>query len=395
MFEEERGGPFEGPVERAAAALVAVGALTTELADAVISDYALAGALRGRHRGRAMAMRARRRSTATAEPLAAAQALARPVTVEIPWGEVTVMWVRFGDHETEVGVSGRRARSAVRVRGLPVSVQLADDQGTSATGQFGGGGGDQIEGVFTTTTPLSAHSAWLELTGQRVELQAHEGPPVEVRVEPLPPRPAGLAFIWHERASADRRRGHMGETDPALDALVAVGAVNPDDPEVRALRQVDLSLRPPGGSLPPGIPEYWERFLSQPPSSPVPPGNSVTAAIPVGVVAGPIDGALVAIDVIEAGADGLAMGVVVSPGSALPHPFGPTGRALEWWAEDDLGVVRLGSAGSSGGSQKKMRATIEFARGLDVKATVLRIILVGATERAVVTVPLGVRGEAQ
>ncbi len=396
LLEAEDSGPFSGPLDRAAAALVAVGALSEQLAGSVVADYGLACALRGRRRAWAWPRGA---GAVVPVPFAPARVLPGPIALTVQGWEMTVRWVRFGDDQTELAVSGRRAagrprRSRTPSTGPPPSLQVADDRGTSATCHFSGGHGDgDFSGTFATATPLSADTAWLDVSGQRVELPVASTPRAEVRVEPLPARPAGLGYLWHELAVSDSRFHRPGgETSAALDALVAVGAVDADDPEVKALVQVGAALQGGTGArinAPPGLPEPWAAFLGQGSPAAPPGADGVTGVASAGVVAGPVDGAYVGIDAIEAQPHGFSVEVVVSPGTALRARFeGVSGRAIEWWAKDDLGVLRLGHVGDSGGSRGKMRGTVEFTPGLDAEARMLHIMPTGRTERAVVSVVL-------
>jgi hypothetical protein len=396
LLDGEVAGPFAGPVERAAAALVAAGVLPEEVAASVEEDYALAGELRGLHRAR---MRARARGATAARPapapLTPATIVVGPFDASVPWGEITVAWVRFGDDRTDFASTGRVRGGRRSMRGPPpgpLTLQVADDRGTSATCNFSGQWDIEVAGTFTSTVPLSRDTAWLEFSGDRVELPAASTPDVALRVEPLPERPAGIAHLWHELAATDPRfRRRDGGTEAALDALLAVGVVAPDDPEVDAFRRVSDAMRTGGGIGPnvlPGVREPWASLLAQgPPAAPTR-ADGVAGVVPVGVVAA-LDGVLVAIDVIDAQPEGLSMEVVVSPGTSLNPRFGGASRdALEWWLEDDLGTVRIGHVENCGGGPDAMRASIEFSRGIDAAARELRILPTGTTERAVVTVAL-------
>jgi hypothetical protein len=388
VLEGPEPGPFPGTVERVADALVAVGALEPTTAESVTDDYVLAGALRGQG-GRRFQMHHRRQAaTGTPIRLTPSRVVPGPVTVSVPWGEVTVRWVRFGADGTDIAVFGRvEGRGARHSTAAPHPLptpQVADDRGTTTTADFNGQHGPELVGKFTTGSPLAADSAWLELTGSRIDLPVADVRAAEVHVETLPRRPPAFAHLWHEMAVSDMRFRRSDQGNAAsVDALVALGVIEPDDPELAVLRQVGEGTRV-AGSLPPGLPPLWESLLKQPPP---PPAGDVTGVVPVGVVAGPVDGAVVAIDAIEVRPEELSMEVLVSPAAALHHHFdGSARRALEWWVEDDRGEVRLGRVGESGGTAEKRRATIEFSPGLRRDVRELRVVLVGATERAVVTV---------
>lgn len=396
LLEGGQGNPFAGPVDRAASALVAVGALDEALADSVVADYGLARELRGDHHPARFGHRQRPGPPALLTP---PRVVAGPFEVAVSWGALTVRWVRLGSDGTEIAVAGRldRPRAGRLRRGPsagPSTVQLADDRGTSVLCHFGGShGGTDFTGKFSGGPPLAPDTAWLDIDGTRVELPAPSGPPPHVRMEALPARSSALSYLWHQLAASRGRFGPPGEdTAAAVDALVAVGALDPDDPELAVLRQSAVAVGsgwPSGSPVPTGLPDPWARLLAQGPPPAPSAAKGVEAVVAVGAVAGPVDGVAVAVDAIAAEPDGLSMDVVVSPGGALHPRFAGTSRhTLEWWVEDDLGVVRLGHVGNCSGSEDKMQADIEFPGGLDAAATELRIMPTGTTERAVVTVAL-------
>lgn len=405
LLDGEPGTPWGGPVERAAAALTAVEVLDREVADAVVDEYALAAAVRGRggppgwrRQGAAPG------STATVQ-LRPVTVVPGPIEVTLPRAEITVRWVRFGEDDTAIGVTARLANglhgSSGRFRrrppfppGGPLSLRVADDQGTAAAAGFsGGGGGDGLFQGILTTVPLSSGTAWLELDGQRIELPPRRPSDVSVEIEVVPRRSPALGYLWHEAALSAGPFPGPGPSDiqVPIEALVAVGAVDPQDPELDAVRQVTAAFGHRGRGAGPGtgagspLPEPWASLMAS--TSLAREGPS--GIVPVGAVTPPVDGIAVAVDVVDVEPDGFSAEVVTAPGWGLHQRFlRHASSGLEWWAEDDRGGVHLGHVGSSNGGPDKMRATIQFADGLDAEATELRIIPTGLTERAIVRVPL-------
>jgi hypothetical protein len=238
-------GPWDTPLAETARALVAVGAISAAKAGAVIADYTLADALRSehglQHRGPfAPGSRARRRKV---KPLEPRRVVPCDQLIEHAQGTLRVRHVALAEHSTSLAITWRpdatQRRSLRRGgmftfgRGLGGRLQatVVDDRGTRAGTHFGGGGSDQEwEGHLTTDRPLARDTAWIELDGTRLELSA-EPAEWEVSIEELPAQPPAHAYLW--RRLAVRRHFHDLESlDPVIDALLAAGALDPDDPVI-------------------------------------------------------------------------------------------------------------------------------------------------------------------
>ncbi len=400
MLESEPNRAYLSALDRVAAAFVAANVLERPVADAAVASCTKLAAEWGRRD-----VGSRWVTTAPhLDPMAltASRFVPGPLDADVPWGNVRLRWVRFAEDWTNMAVSGQDRIFRPRIgRGPPPrlpTLEVSDDRGTTTTCHFGGTRNNRgnFSGTFTAEVPLAADTAWLALHGQRVDLPTAAPAGRVVRVEPLPARPLGLSYLWHELGVWGARLcrpGRLFRTDgktPVVEGLVAVGALDPTDPELAALRWVtDVLGGPRAGADPaPSVPQLWATMLAQ--ERVFSPRAAMAGAVPVGAVAGPFDGVVVAIEGIDAQSEGFAIEVAVSPGARLNRRA--DGTALEWWAQVDTGDVVLGMledwAGPAEATKDKLYGRIEFHRPLDARARVLRVMPTTMTERAVVTITL-------
>lgn len=320
--------------------------------------------------------------------------------MDVPWGHVSVRWVRLAEDWTDMAVSGQDRTYRPRIgRGPPPqlpTLEVGDDRGTTTTCRFGGtrDDGGNFSGTFTAEMPLALDTAWLALHAERVDLPTPARAHHVVHVEPLPARPLGLSYLWHElgvwgaRLCRPDRLWQPDDKTPVVEGLVAVGALDPTDPELLALRWVTevVGGLTTGTDPPPSVPPPWATMLAQ--ERVFSPRAAMTGAVPVGAVVGPFDGVVVAIDGIDAQPDGFSIEVAVSPGARLNQRV--DGTALEWWVQGDAGDVVLGMledwAGPAETMKRKLYGRIEFDRPLNARTHVVRITPTTMTDRAVVTV---------
>jgi hypothetical protein len=283
----------------------------------------------------------------------------------------------------------RRRGHGLRPRsGLP-SVTLADDRGTRTTAHLSGGGSESHwEGHFHTEPGLHVDTAFIEIDGHRLDLEG-EIEPIEPWIEELPERDPALRHLWQ----CVTPEGHMHEqsvVEPAIEALVAAGALTGDEPELDDVRAVAAAL-PHGvmfgvqGTNAKALPEPW-RSVVRGSRGRGPEGTvAVRAATPV------FDGFAVAVSAIQSGEEGWSAEVEVAPGLEMFSPFdGPRARSrqLTWWAADDRGHHYLGGIGSWSGGETSARGTIQFSSALDPKATYVDLLPTATAQRAVIRVPL-------
>lgn len=400
---ERQHGPWDTPLLEPARALVAVGALSAAQAEAAIDDYALADALRSEdgleHRD-SFAPDARRRSRGV-KPLEPRRVVPCNQVIEHAQGVVHVRHVALAEHFTTIAITWRPNSTRRRARGgggmfmfgpgppAPLHATVVDDRGTRAGTHFSGGGsGEEWEGHLTADRPLACDAAWIELDGKRVELTAE---PAEWRVsiEKLPTQSPAHRYLW--RRIAIRNHFHeLDSLDPAIDALVAAGALAADDPVIGEVRAVLEAMphhpgMPSGG--PPGkqIPQPWHSMLARQARQDGPDGTMVLAAVtPL------FDGFSVAVSSVESRPEGFAIEVDVAPGLEGRGPFNWSvqPQQLAWWAADDRGNHYLGQIGDWRGDEDHSSGEIGFWPALHPKTTTLRIMPTGESHRAVITMQL-------
>ena len=397
---DPQSGHGASPLTTAAQALVAVGRLDDATAVAVLEDYMLAGALRGD----VMSMHALSNDVddeepgaeIVVEPLTPGRVVACDETIELAAGTLHVSHVTLSREVTTVAVDLRLATPRSRRRGhglrsrssLP-SVTLADDRGTRTTAQLSGGGSESHwEGQFRAEPGLHVETAFIEVDGHRLGLEG-EIEPAELWIEDLPAQDPGLHHLW-QRVTPE---GHMHEesmVEPAIDALVAAGALTGDEPELADVRAVAAAL-PHGmmfgvqGTNAKALPEPW-RSVVRGSRGRGPDGTvAVRATTPV------FDGFAVAVSAVQSSEEGWSAEVEVAPGLEMFSPFDgprPRSRRLTWWAQDDRGHHYLGGIGSWSGGDTSASGTIQFSSALDPKATYVDLLPTATTQRAVIRVPL-------
>jgi hypothetical protein len=434
----DRGGndgrPWDSPLAEAARALVAVGMMTADTAQAVLEDYLLALSYREdqHHRHHLMAWRATRSPAAPHPGLAALRTVPCGRMIEQPWGQLVIKYVVLGGEVTTLHVTmrpapppptgqparqaagqpvRRPARAAImsaragRARGpgggtglgghtvgpgLPGLLALTDDRGTTMNAGFSGSGdGTDWTGSFEADPPLARDTAWIEVLGERVELASEPGAGAEVWVEPLAEQDPARRYLWARLASVTGQHT-PNAIEATIDTLVAAGALAPDDPVIgqaqAVLARISHSPGGPGSHAP--LPEPWQSLLAGRSRGGGPAGPTGLAV--VGAVTPPFEGITVAVLAVQSTEDEFSLDVEVTPGVAHWHAFrGPVEEPiLAWWAADDRGHHYLGQQGSWQASEDRSGGQIEFTPALDPAASTLDIMPTGTSSRAVIRVPL-------
>jgi hypothetical protein len=404
LLAREHGSPRDTPLVEPASALVAVGAISATKAEAVIDDYSLAEALRT-ERGleyRGSFGPATRRRKRKIKPLKPRRVVSCDHVIENAQGTLEVRRVALAEDFARIAVTWRppapQRRSRRRRRGIsggmggpagPPNPTVVDDQGTRTGTHFSGGGSElEWEGHLTTDRPLARDTAWIELDGTRVELAAHLAE-WSVSIDELPEQPAARAYLW--RRLAIRNDFHELESlDPAIEALLAAGALEADDPvidEVRTVREAMLGhpRMQSNGRARRQVPQPWRSLLSRQGREDGPEGTIALSA-----VTPEFDGFSVAVSSVESRPDGFQVEVDVTPGTEEREHFdwGVRPPRLAWWAEDDRGNHYLGHIQSWGGGEDHDSCDLQFWPPLHPRASKLRIMPTGEKSRAVITVPL-------
>ena len=229
--------------------------------------------------------------------------------------------------------------------GLPGQLTLTDDQGTTSTASFSGGGSDdEWRGRFEARPPLAPGTAWIEVLGERIGLPSAPSAGVQVRVEPLADADLAHRYLWARLAS--RAEFHSPDAmETSIGALVAAGALEADDPAIGEVRAVAGGLFRGSGTAPganAALPEPWRSMLARRGRAGGPEGLAVA-----GATTPPLDGFTVALLAVHSTDERFSADVETVPG--LPHWHWASGVVdrplLAWWAADDRGHHYLGQPG--------------------------------------------------
>ncbi len=220
---------WAGPIDHAAAALVAVGAIAAEDARAVLAEFgceppADANAGRGWVAGRGR------------------RVVALNTDVRLLSGILRLGYGLLGDEETAIAASygadpGHTGiyHDWIRVpSGWPSGLQpplLTDDRGRATALTFhGSGNDDRWRATLRAESPIATDTAWIDLCGARIAC-VDDGPAVRVAIEPVCDVESAHAHLWRRLA-----RSHPGfefDREPpqaTIDALIASGALAVNDP---------------------------------------------------------------------------------------------------------------------------------------------------------------------
>jgi hypothetical protein len=387
-------------------AFIAAGALDAEWTRSVIGEYALAMALR-LHGGR-MRMRHMAPGRAQGTRLTALRVVVCALSCDGSDEHRTLDRVLFAEDATHLDLSGVRppgqaamsmgpVRHMRMMRGMgPGGVQgvqtlaVVDDRGTTATTHpQGSHSSDRSwQATFVTDVPLSPDTRWIEIDGNRLELPPRMPVP-ETHVEAVEELPPLRAMFYKEILGSDQRHGGGDPVEVAMGALLATGVLAVDDSLVTDVRRIAGAVS--GGVSVPDLPEPWDSLVRRFSKS-----DGPTGRIPIGAVIDSVDGYSVRFDSLTSGPTSFSLSLAVSPGDPLLRYFPGfelERSALDWWAEDDRMNSYVAFNGSGGGSGELAQGEVHSLAPLDPKATVLRLLPTGATQRGVVTIALAGLGD--
>jgi hypothetical protein len=371
---------WRGPLDSAAQALVAVGAISPDAARAVLADYGVPEAPA---------------PAAAAEPL---PRYTRMVTLDadVPAAE-GVIHLRYATFD-ERGISiaarylahpehrGRRDDWIRVPSNLPSGLAplvVGDDRGTEVPLQFSGSGNDDRWSAMLGSehARVAPDTAWLALYGVRVACR-DATTSAEISIEPTADADPARAHLWR-RLTTDERAVTRSARPPFVDALVAAGALAADDPDLDRFAALRHELPGPFGDerpvrqMDPSMPEPWASLLRRRGRTDGPSG-----ILQIGAETPAFDDHRVGVDVLESGPRSFTVVVRESPrASKLGHET----RAVEdrqviWWARDDHGNHYLAHADNHGDQT--------FRTPLDPRATRLDLLPTTVHGRAVISIPL-------
>ena len=393
--------PVDARLVAAGAALVAVGALTPDAARAVADAYARA--LRRRDPARPPL----RDPPAVADAGGAAPELGRWRAVPSghviarPWGRLVIDHVLLTDEATALRVTMESASpgipswpAAPSSPGLPRTLEISDDQGTTSSARFEGSrrrGEQAWHGTFRARPPLAPHTAWISVLGDRVDLTA-EPPPIQSWAEQLQTGDPARHHLWERVATRNDFHDPRVALEAAIAALDAVGALRADDPVVGGARLAAGLIHP--GSAPDRIlaaadalsmPAPWRSLLARWGRA-----DGPAASILVGKVSAPFDGVTVAVTAIDSRPKYFSIDVEVVPGlpTGLPYRALDDLRHLTWWAVDDQGNYSLAEQWSWSPGASRAHGSLGFWPGLDPRAAWVDLMPTTTSARAVIRVPL-------
>ncbi|HUC21305.1 MAG TPA: hypothetical protein VMA73_01230 [Streptosporangiaceae bacterium] len=390
--EDHEPGVLCNPVlAAAAAALVAVDAITLGRAQAIIAGYSPAPAA-----GRSHLISAAAAPDAAPPPPGTGRLRVVPCdrVIDQPWGRLTIRYVVFTDQATSLRVTLRpdESQPASLITFLPRArrVSVTDASGTTAVAEFSGGfrhGELDWHGHYEVRPPLAADTPWIELLGEQVQLTAE---PARMRAwaEPLPAQDPAIRHLWERVATLNDFHSPHLALEATIAALTAVGAIPADGTAAGTARAAAALLRPGGPSpagVPGGLPGPWHSLLTCWGRT----GGPV-ATIPVGAVTPSFDGVTAAVIALDSSDEHFSISVQLVPPArtGLPYRDLPDGQHLTWWAADNLGGCYLGEQGSWDSRGGRCRGIIGFWPALDPRASSIDLMPTATTARAVIRVPL-------
>jgi hypothetical protein len=379
-------------IAEAAAALVAIEAIDAPRAESVLDDYSFAATLRSDSRfgRRAMLGASRPAGAGEVKPLKPRRVVPCAQIIEQAQGTVLVRYVSLTEESTSVAVFWHADGTGPRAL-TPPRVVLTDDRGATEDAAFQGGGSHHgMRGRLTTARALAPDTAWIELDGTRLELNG-KASGFATTLERLPQQNPAHRYLWQRIAEPSEFQENGVE--PAIDALLAAGALFADDPQLDEVRAVLAALQQRGGfgpgvgapSGPTPIPEPWQSLLARDGAQDGPTGSIVLGAVPPA-----FDGFSVAVLDLESDETHFRVDVEVSPAVAdrMPFDWGMGPRQLAWWARDDRGNHYLGHRSHWSYNEDFGHGLIDFHPALDPQAAELELMPTAHTMRAVISFPL-------
>jgi len=376
LADDAQHSPWVGPVDYAAAALVAVGAIDVDDARSVLDEYGWVDV-----------------SVGDGSAAGGGRVVALDADVRLPSGVLRLSHARFGDDETVIAASYRADPQRTGIHhdwirvpsGWPSGLQpllLADDRGARTPLAFhGSGNDDRWRATLLTESPIASDTSWIEMSGTRIRCIG-DGPAVRVTIKPVRDADPAHRHLWRWLARSDPGFDRA-LPQATVDALVASGALLGDDPvleQVEAVRR-RLPRRHSRQTRPTGfraLPDPWPSLIQRSGRTDGPTGLVLVAAETPA-----FGGHRVAVDVLESGPDGFTVAVRESPppGPGLPFRGPVEDRELIWWARDDRGNHYLATPDDD-------RKLLRFPTPLDPLAATIYLMPTAIDCQAIISFPL-------
>jgi hypothetical protein len=312
-----------------------------------------------------------------------------------PWGQLRLRYVSFTDAQTRLAVMlwgvtpprrPRRHRPGGAFAGGPPVVTVTDDRGTTASAHFSGGGNaEEWRGHYTTDQPLAADTRWIDVFGDRVYLSDRvDAAPVEI--ESLDDLDPAERYLRHLVERAGDQHGGEGPFVPAIEALIACGALAIDAAVIDETLAVAEALNPTGappvasGAV---LPSRWQSLLARRGL-----GGGPTGTVVVGALTPVFDGISAAMMELESSDETFQIEVEIAGIAASVFSEDVDGVRISFTASDDRDNHYLGGLSGWSGSDQSLDGQAEFWPALDPLARRLDIALTAERARAVIRVPL-------
>ena len=387
----------------AGAALVAVGAVTADRAGVIVDAYSRTLRRRGPGQspvpGRTLPGGAR--AGVAAAKLGRRRLVPSGQVIVRSWGQLVISYVLLTEEATVLRVAVHLASpgasclpAAPGGSGLTRRLEISDDRGTTSTAHFEGSrrrGEEACHGIFRARPPLAPGTAWISVLGERVDLTG-EPPAIRSWAEQLDAGDPVRHHLWERVATRNDFHDPRAALEAAIEALVAAGALQADDP-VTGDTRLAAALMYPGpapenvlaATATPSMPAPWRSLVTRWGRADGPAGTVL-----VGKVSAPFDGVTVAVTAIDSRPEFFSAGVEVAPGlrTGLPYAALDDLRHITWWAVADQANYSLAEQGSWSPGASRAQGSLGFWPGLDPRAAWIDLMPTTTSARAVIRVPL-------
>ena len=397
LGHDEQQGHRVSPLELPAQALAAAGVIEPEVALRVLADYSTAERLRIGERRFYQPLPRRRRRRGGRLGRQRVAVLDREIRFE--GGTLVLRDIRITARGAVVRFHWQRDRAQTSGQGVVLAGMhefpwgqrapaVIDDRGNRPAVSSGSGGGDDEhwEGTLDLGGPFTQDTAWIEVEGTRIMLDPRTAA-YEIAIEPLIEQTPLERVLWRRLAVGQHMFDRGADLEPALTALLAAGAVDPDSTMLRDLRAVAAALpNYPGHPHRTQtrrlsrLPQPWRSLLQR-----LGKDDGPIRSLVVGAVTPEFDGIQVAAHRVSSDRTSFEVEFEVAP-DVLSTTF--TELPVAWWARDDLANSYLGSPHSWGASRDRAEGTLRFWPALHPNAKLLELVATADHHCAVISISM-------